>query len=196
MTLQPVESPGLSILLHPTQNAWRNVKRRLMHSWLTEIQMKYNGTWISLFPQSLVLQQYLMSALYRTDIPHLKYLSMCVKEGLRMHAPVPYIQRITTKDCYIDGFLIPKDTNISIVLHTILHHPDVWEKPMVRRVTEHLEWFFMMDNDPWMLESISSHFFIPLSRNSFQRDSHLRKLIQWAVTPLFPSLQVPGEHMP
>jgi cytochrome P450 len=61
----------------------------------------------------------------------LKTLTMCIKEALRLHTTVPFIQRHTTKDCFIDGFFIPKGTIVSISLYSILHHPDVWEKPMV-----------------------------------------------------------------
>ena len=56
---------------------------------------------------------------------------MCIKEALRLHAPVPLIQRETTKDMYIDGHFVPAHTQIDINIYQILHNPQVWDEPMV-----------------------------------------------------------------
>ncbi|KAJ8312284.1 hypothetical protein KUTeg_009657 [Tegillarca granosa] len=42
------------------------------------------------------------------DLPKLTYLTMCIKEGLRLHVPVPFIQRELTKDTEFDGYTVPK----------------------------------------------------------------------------------------
>ena len=67
----------------------------------------------------------------RDDLPKLKYLSMCLKEALRLHCPVPLIQRMATKDMYLDGYFIPKGTNFTLQLYVMSHNPHVWEKPYV-----------------------------------------------------------------
>lgn len=67
----------------------------------------------------------------REDLSNLKVLSACIKEGLRLHTPVPLIERQTTKDMYIDGYFIPSETQVDINIYNILHNPQVWDDPMV-----------------------------------------------------------------
>lgn len=61
------------------------------------------------------------------DLSSLPYLTMCIKEALRLHSPVPFIQRQLTKDTEIDGNIAPAGTVISIVIYNIHHNPTVWE---------------------------------------------------------------------
>ncbi|XP_018917658.2 cytochrome P450 4c21 [Bemisia tabaci] len=59
----------------------------------------------------------------------LEYLDMVLKETLR-HFGVPFIVRRSSEDVQIRGFkTIPKDTRILIMLASLHHHPDFWEKP-------------------------------------------------------------------
>lgn len=63
------------------------------------------------------------------DLPKLKYVTMCLKEALRLHTPVPVIERLTTKDMDIEGYHIPAGTTIDIHLYVLHHSAYVWEDP-------------------------------------------------------------------
>ena len=65
----------------------------------------------------------------RDDLPRLKYLAMCLKEALRVHTPVPFIERETTKDMTLEGYLLPAGTLVDIHLYMLHHNPNVWENP-------------------------------------------------------------------
>lgn len=69
---------------------------------------------------------------HREDLSHLPYLSMCIKEALRLHSPVPFIQRQLTQDTDLDGFLAPKGMLVNIIVYNIHHNPTVWEDSLVR----------------------------------------------------------------
>ena len=53
--------------------------------------------------------------LCREDISRLEYLAMCVKEGLRLHCPVPIVSRHLTKDLNIEDRVLPKGTAIQVI---------------------------------------------------------------------------------
>ncbi|XP_025090186.1 phylloquinone omega-hydroxylase CYP4F2-like [Pomacea canaliculata] len=61
------------------------------------------------------------------DLSHLPYLSMCIKEALRLHSPVPSILRELTQDTDIDGHIAPKGAIVNIVIYNIHHNPTVWQ---------------------------------------------------------------------
>jgi cytochrome P450 len=63
------------------------------------------------------------------DLPKLKHLTMCIKEALRLHTPVPAIQRQTTQDMTIDGHQIPAGSLLLIQLYILHHIPSVWKDP-------------------------------------------------------------------
>lgn len=63
------------------------------------------------------------------DLPKLKYLTMCLKEVLRFHTPVPFIQRMMTKDIEIEGHLVPAGTIVDIQLYVLHHLPSFWQDP-------------------------------------------------------------------
>lgn len=64
------------------------------------------------------------------DLNEMPYLTMCIKEAMRLHSPVPFIQRILTKDTEIDGCIAPAGTIVNIVIYNIHHNPIVWENSM------------------------------------------------------------------
>ncbi|KAL5013902.1 hypothetical protein ScPMuIL_008172 [Solemya velum] len=64
-----------------------------------------------------------------SDLSKLEYLTMCIKESMRLHCPVPVIQRETTKDMVVDGWTLPAGSCVDIVIYTLHHNPAVWEDP-------------------------------------------------------------------
>ena len=64
------------------------------------------------------------------DTGKLPYLTMCIKESLRMHNPVGAIGRQLTKAIPLpDGRSIPAGATVSIDIHTCHHNPNVWPDP-------------------------------------------------------------------
>jgi cytochrome P450 len=57
-----------------------------------------------------------------------------MKEALRMHAPLPIINRITTKDMDIEGYHIPANTLISINFYMMNHNEEMWKDSFVSLV--------------------------------------------------------------
>ncbi|XP_066295020.1 cytochrome P450 4F12-like isoform X1 [Branchiostoma lanceolatum] len=89
------------------------------------------------------------------DLNKLTFLTMCVKEAMRLHVVVPLISRTTTEDTVIDGIPIPKDTYLAIHLYGLHHNPDVWGP-------DHME-FDPNRFQPDRIKAMDSHAFIPFS---------------------------------
>ncbi|XP_060080598.1 cytochrome P450 4F6-like [Ylistrum balloti] len=64
------------------------------------------------------------------DLGKLENLTLCIKEGLRLHSPVSFIQRKTTQPFVVEGYRIPVGTSLAIQIYNLHHNPDVWDKPM------------------------------------------------------------------
>lgn len=60
----------------------------------------------------------------------MEYLTRCIKEGLRLHCPVPFVQRKTTKELQIDDVTLPAGTSFTIHIYNLHHNPQVWNEPM------------------------------------------------------------------
>nr|APX42729.1 cytochrome P450 4F2 [Callithrix jacchus] len=66
------------------------------------------------------------------DLAVLPFLTMCVKESLRLHPPVPVISRRVTQDVVVpDGRVIPKGVICLISVFGTHHNPAVWPDPEV-----------------------------------------------------------------
>ncbi|XP_013393506.1 phylloquinone omega-hydroxylase CYP4F2 isoform X2 [Lingula anatina] len=67
------------------------------------------------------------------DIHNLPYLTMCIKEGMRLHAPVPFVQRELSKDMEIYGVTLPRGLLLDLHLYTLHHNPTIWDNDMEYR---------------------------------------------------------------
>ncbi|XP_006876887.1 PREDICTED: leukotriene-B(4) omega-hydroxylase 1-like [Chrysochloris asiatica] len=66
------------------------------------------------------------------DLSQLPFLTMCIKESLRLHPPVIGVSRCCTQDIELpDGWVIPKGINCLISIFGIHHNPSVWPNPEV-----------------------------------------------------------------
>ncbi len=63
------------------------------------------------------------------DLEQLTTLGLCMKEALRMIAPVPGMPRKTVKDCEFKGYLIPKGSLINVLNDFTHHMPEHWTRP-------------------------------------------------------------------
>ena len=63
---------------------------------------------------------------FRKDLSKLDYLTQCIKEGLRLHCPVFFIQRQVTEDIELEGYKIPAGTSIAMDIFNLHHNPSVW----------------------------------------------------------------------
>jgi len=71
--------------------------------------------------------------LFRADLGELKYLTMCIRESMRFHGTVPFIQRELKSEVTIDGVALPPKSIVNINLYNVHHNPTVWEDHMVSR---------------------------------------------------------------
>ncbi|XP_065773223.1 prostaglandin E2 omega-hydroxylase CYP4F21-like [Muntiacus reevesi] len=66
------------------------------------------------------------------DLTQLPFLTMCIKESLRLHPPVTSIFRRCTQDIMLpDGRVIPKGVICLISIFATHHNPSVWPDPEV-----------------------------------------------------------------
>ncbi|XP_021041574.1 cytochrome P450 4F6 isoform X2 [Mus caroli] len=66
------------------------------------------------------------------DLAQLPFLTMCIKESLRLHPPVLIISRCCTQDVQLpDGRVIPKGNICVISIFGVHHNPSVWPDPEV-----------------------------------------------------------------
>ena len=65
-------------------------------------------------------------SLHREDLSRLDYLTMCIKESMRLNTPVPFISRQLTGDLQIDGHTLPKDAFIDVNIFSLHHNRAVW----------------------------------------------------------------------
>ncbi|XP_025222653.1 docosahexaenoic acid omega-hydroxylase CYP4F3-like isoform X2 [Theropithecus gelada] len=89
------------------------------------------------------------------DLVQLPFLTMCLKESLRLHSPVSRIQRCCTQDVVLpDGRVIPKGNTCIVSIFGIHHNPSVWPDPEV---------YDPFRFDPENLQKRSPLAFIPFS---------------------------------
>ncbi|KAK7294456.1 hypothetical protein RJT34_17345 [Clitoria ternatea] len=65
------------------------------------------------------------------DIVNLPYINAIVKEVMRLHPVAPMlVPRLAREDCNVDGYDIPKGTQVLVSVWTIGRDPSVWDNPM------------------------------------------------------------------
>ncbi|XP_065885834.1 cytochrome P450 4B1-like [Dysidea avara] len=63
------------------------------------------------------------------DVSKLSYITMCIKESLRLYSPIPLASKLLANDCKMNGCRIPKGAMVFIGIHTIHHDSLVWDDP-------------------------------------------------------------------
>ncbi|KAG7582641.1 Cytochrome P450 superfamily [Arabidopsis suecica] len=64
-----------------------------------------------------------------TDLPNLPDLQSVVKEGLRLHPPLPLMVRTFQRSCDMKGFYIPEKTTLVVNAYAVMRDPTSWEDP-------------------------------------------------------------------
>ena len=59
----------------------------------------------------------------------MEYLSMCIKESLRLRPPVPYLGRNPANDIIVGKHRIPAGSNVTIMVDALHRLGEVWEAP-------------------------------------------------------------------
>ncbi|XP_027335995.1 cytochrome P450 71A1-like [Abrus precatorius] len=64
------------------------------------------------------------------DIVNLPYINAIAKEAMRLHPVAPLlVPRLAREDCHIDGYDIPKGTQVLVNIWTIGRDPSIWDEP-------------------------------------------------------------------
>ncbi|KAI3967613.1 hypothetical protein MKW92_003488 [Papaver armeniacum] len=66
------------------------------------------------------------------DLKKLPYLKAVILEGLRRHPPGHFVlPHAVTKDVVLDGYVVPKEATVNIMIAEIGRDQKIWEDPMV-----------------------------------------------------------------
>ncbi|XP_033008102.1 cytochrome P450 4A2-like [Lacerta agilis] len=92
------------------------------------------------------------------DLGKMTYITMCIKESLRLNSPVPVVSRQLSKPItFFDGRTLPEGFRVSVAIHCIHKNPSVWQDPEVFDPTR-----FSADNP----SQRHPHSFIPFAAGS------------------------------
>ncbi|RXG71172.1 cytochrome P450 4c3 [Armadillidium vulgare] len=64
------------------------------------------------------------------DIRDMNYLECCIKESLRLLPPVPLFVRNLTEDLTIDGYIVPRGTDVAIFTYNLHRDPKHFPDPL------------------------------------------------------------------
>jgi len=63
------------------------------------------------------------------DVPRLPHTVRVIHEALRLCPPGAVVTRMTMRDTVVDGFRIPRGTNVLVGIYTLHRDPELWEQP-------------------------------------------------------------------
>ncbi|XP_065885802.1 cytochrome P450 4F6-like isoform X2 [Dysidea avara] len=63
------------------------------------------------------------------DLSKLSYITMCVKETMRLYPIAPYVAKLSSEDVIANGQRIPKGTWLGVGIHAMHRDPSVWNDP-------------------------------------------------------------------
>lgn len=101
----------------------------------------------------------------REDLSKLTFLTQCIKEGMRLHCPVPFVARNNTVPLSIEGHTIPPGTFVVANIWCLHHNPAVWGPDHMQYKPER----FSKDN----LAKLDSFAFLPFSAGPRYLDSEV-----------------------
>ena len=64
------------------------------------------------------------------DLSNLKFLTMCIKESMRLYGPVNDVYRMSKEDMYLNGYFLPKGTRFILSIGGLHRNPNIWENVM------------------------------------------------------------------
>ncbi|XP_072275696.1 cytochrome P450 4B1-like isoform X1 [Pyxicephalus adspersus] len=89
------------------------------------------------------------------DLAKMPYITMCIKESMRLYPPVPEVAReLTQPITFCDGRSLPKGAGILLCIHAINKCSSIWEDPEV---------FDPLRFSPENTSKRHSHAFVPFS---------------------------------
>lgn len=63
------------------------------------------------------------------DLPKLPYLKAIIQESMRLYPPIPMAGRVALEEDILDGYRIPKNSQVVINLHATHRNPKYWDNP-------------------------------------------------------------------
>ena len=63
------------------------------------------------------------------DVPQLPHTVRVIHESLRLCPPAAVVTRMTMRDTIVNGFRIPRGTNVMVGIYTLHRDPELWENP-------------------------------------------------------------------
>ncbi|KAK7503102.1 hypothetical protein BaRGS_00005728 [Batillaria attramentaria] len=83
-----------------------------------------------------------------SDLSRFEFLTLVLKEAMRLHSPVPIISRRLTEPLQIEDITLPADTHVNVNIYNLHHNPAVWSDPCTFQ-PERFHPHNMQDMDPY-----------------------------------------------